>query len=188
MEQVDQKSLPSVLQLADLPPENLAANFFFRHFSPKEISFIIKSGTLLRCLRGEYLIREKEMSEDFFVVLSGKMVVTRSLYAGDEKDLGFIQPGDFFGEMAFLDGRPRSANVSCVEEGMVLRISAENFKRLSVKRPAIAYKMVRVIAITLVERLRTSNDIVEGFFSNPNKAILEFKTRLLKIQTMLQRL
>jgi len=42
------------------------------------------------------------------------------------------------------------------------------------------------IARTLAERLRTSNDMVEGFFSNPNKAILEFKTRLLKIQTMLQ--
>lgn len=168
--------------------EGLAELSFFSNFSEKEIAQILKAGMLLSCASGAHVVCEGERSRDFFVILSGQMVVTKKLYAGDERKIGFIQPGEFFGEMAFLDGLPRSANVACVEAGTVLKLSRESFERLIEKKPRIAYKIAGVIAIALTNRLRKSNDIVEGFFSNPNKAILEFKTRLLKIQTMLQRI
>ena len=165
----------------------LAAHPFFAHFSEKEGAHIVGMGSFLSCAPGELLIREKDLTRDFYVLLSGRMVVTRALYAGDEREIGYIEPGDFFGEMAFLDGRPRSASVTCVAGGAVFRLSVESFTKLIARKPGIAYKIVNIIAIALTQRLRNSNDVVENFFSNPNKAILEFKTRLLKIRTMLQR-
>ncbi|RJP17149.1 MAG: cyclic nucleotide-binding domain-containing protein [Candidatus Abyssobacteria bacterium SURF_5] len=187
-EKKERSGLSSCRAETGLWPQDLRGCSFFSHFSEKETSHLLKIGTVHQCARGEFLVREKEHSRDLFIVLSGEMVVTKTLYAGDERKLGTIEPGEFFGEMAFLDGLPRSASVSCWKEGAVFKISREAFDRLSAKKPAIAYKVTNIIAAALTERLRRSNDVVEDFFSNPNKAILEFKTRLLKIQTMLQRL
>jgi CRP/FNR family cyclic AMP-dependent transcriptional regulator len=168
-------------------PEDLANVSLFSDFLEKEIAEISKAGDFLSCVPGEYLIHEKELSHDFYVLVSGKMEVTRTLYAGDEKELGLIEPGEFFGEMAFLDGSPRSASVVCREEAIVFKLSREAFNQLVTKKPRIAYKIINVVAIMLTRRLRKSNDVLENLFSNPNKAILAFKTRLLKIQTMLQK-
>jgi CRP/FNR family cyclic AMP-dependent transcriptional regulator len=168
-------------------PEDLANISLFSDLSEKEVIEIAKAGDFLSCVPGEYLIREKDLSRDFYVLISGKMEVTRTLYAGDEKELGFIEPGEFFGEMAFLDGSPRSASVVCREKAVVFKLSREAFQHLVAKKPRIAYKMINVVAIMLTLRLRKSNDVLENLFSNPNKAILAFKTRLLKIQTMLQK-
>jgi CRP-like cAMP-binding protein len=164
-----------------------AAHSFFAQFTEKEVAHIIRMGCFLPCAPGEALVHERELTRDFYVLLSGRMVVTRTLYAGDERELGYIESGEFFGEMAFLDGLPRSASVTCIAEGSVFRLSKESFDSLIVRRPGIAYKIVGIIAVALTQRLRNSNDVVESFFSNPNKAILELKTRLLKIRTMLHR-
>lgn len=169
-------------------PHDLTNIPFFGHFSEREIAQISRTGTFHECAPNEYLLHEKDNSRDFFVLISGRMVVTRTLYAGDEKELSFIEPGEFFGEMAFLDGSPRSASVRCVEKGVFFKISRESFEHLVTRKPTIAYKMTDAIAAALTQRLRKSNDLVESFFSNPNKAIIEFKRRLLKIQTMLQRM
>jgi CRP-like cAMP-binding protein len=165
----------------------LRANRFFADFSEKEIAELLKMSTMLVFRPGEHVVREREISQDVYIILSGGIRIEKTLYAGDEKEFALLEPGEFFGEMAFLDGGPRSANVVCVEESTMLRIDRDSFEKVATERPAIAYKMTMKIARALAERLRASNDVVEGLFSNPNKAILEFKTRLMKIQTMLRR-
>jgi len=98
-----------------------------------------------------------------------------------------LGPGEFIGEMAFLSESPRSASASCIEHASLLRIEKDSFDALALEQPHIAYKITEKIACVLGERLRASNDLIEDIFSNPNKTILELKTRLLKIQTMLMR-
>jgi len=188
MGKLKKSSSPSAFTETAFSPDFLEKLTFFQRFSPKEIGQILKAGVLFECAPGQYLVRERDLTRDLFVILSGKMLVTRMLYAGDERELGSIEPGEFFGEMAFLDGYPRSASVSCLEQGVVLKISRECFEKFCYRRPAVANKILNTIAVALTQRLRKSNDIVENFFSNPNMAIIEFKTRLLKIQTMLQRM
>jgi CRP-like cAMP-binding protein len=172
---------------AKLTPSELRANRFFVDFSEREITELLRVCDVHAFKPGETVLREKDVSRDVFVVLAGTVRIGKALYAGDEKEFGSLGPGEFFGEMAFLDGGPRSANVSCVEESTVLRIDRNSFEKLAARRPGIGYKVTMKIACALAERLRASNDVVEDFFSNPNKAIVEFKTRLLKIQTMLMR-
>lgn len=172
---------------SELALSEFRANPFFSDFSEKEIAELVKVCSIETFTPGERILHEKEESRDLFVILAGRIRIGRILYAGDEKELDVLEPGEFFGEMAFIDGGPRSASVSSVEQVTVLRIGRQAFDKLAARRPAIAYKVTMKIAGALAERLRASNDVVESFFSNPNKAIVEMKTRLMKIQAMLMR-
>ena len=166
---------------------NLQANSFFANLSEKEIRELLKAGSLETYGPGDYIVRENDTSRHIYVILSGRIRIGKTLYAGDEKELTVLKPGEFFGEMGFLDEFPRSASASCVEDATVLRINRDTFQKMAQRRPTIAYKVTLTIARTLSDRLRTSNNMLEGIFSNPNRAIVELKTRLLKIQTMLLR-
>ncbi len=171
----------------NLIPADLKSNRFFSGFSEKEIGELLKSCTVHTFAPGERAVSENDASRHMFVILSGKMRIEKVLYAGDEKHLCELDAEDFFGEMAFLDGCPRSASATCVEAATLLKVDRESFDKLAVRRPRIAYKVTLKIALALGERLRASNDVVESIFSNPNKTILELRTRLLKIQSMLLR-
>jgi CRP/FNR family cyclic AMP-dependent transcriptional regulator len=170
-----------------LTPAELKSNLFFEDFSEKEIAQLLKVCSTHTFAPGEYILRESDTSHHIYIILSGEIRIGKDLYAGDDKELGILSPGEFFGEMGFLDDCPRSANASCTRESTILKVDKDSFQELANKNPAIAYNITLKIARTLAERLRKSNDLVEGMFSNPNKAILELKTRLLKIQTMLRR-
>jgi len=178
---------PKLRTSKSLVPAEVKSSRLFSGLSEKEIAELVKSCTLHTFAPGEYVLQENETSRHIFVILSGGIRIGKVLYAGDEKEFGELGAGDFFGEMAFLDGSPRSASASCIEETTLLRIDRDSFDKLAVRRPRIAYKIVSKIAVALGERLRSSNDLVEDIFSNPNKTILELKTRLLKIQSMLLR-
>jgi CRP-like cAMP-binding protein len=170
-----------------LTASDLKSNSFFRGLTDKEIIDLLGVCMVHTFKTGDHVVNENEVSRDIFVILEGSVSIGKTLYAGDERQLGVLGLGEFFGEMSFLDDSPRSASVSCLEKTTVLRIDKTSFDKLAVRKPRVAYKIMTKIAGTLGERLRDSNDLVEGIFSNPNKTILELKTRLLKIQTMLIR-
>lgn len=170
-----------------LKPSDLKTNSFFEGIAEKQIADLLDVSTIHSFAAGDYVLKENDKSRGLFVILYGKIRIGKILYAGDEKELGILGPGEFFGEMAFLDDSPRSASASCIEECTILRIEREAFDKLATRRPAIAYKVFNKISCTLAKRLRASNELVEGIFSNPNRSIVEMKTRLMKIQTMLLR-
>ena len=65
---------------------------------------------------GELVYREGDVARKLFIVASGKVMVTkRCLDTEDEKELTVLGPGDFFGEMSFVDMQPRSATVKSIE-------------------------------------------------------------------------
>lgn len=170
-----------------LSVSELRANRFFEEFMERELTALLKACEMQTFGPGECVVRELDTSDDLFVILSGKIRIGKTLYAGDEKDICVLGPGEFFGEMAFLDGEPRSATVWSVDQTVLFKLSRESFDTLVARKPMIAYKIVLKIARVLSGRLRESNDIIESMFSSPNKAIIELKARLLKIQTMLMR-
>jgi CRP-like cAMP-binding protein len=170
-----------------LTAAELKSNRFFEGLTDNEINELLKVCTVHTYNAGDHVVHENENSRDIFVILDGRISIGKTLYAGDERELGVLRSGDFFGEMSFIDDSPRSASASCLEKTSVLRIDKGSFDKMAVRKSRIAYKIMMKIARALGKRLRDSNDLVEGIFSNPNKTILELKTRLLKIQTMLVR-
>ena len=66
---------------------------------------------------GQHVFREGEGGDEFYVVLSGKVRISKMVQGVGEEALAILEPGAYFGEMALVDDTPRSADalahVSC---------------------------------------------------------------------------
>ncbi|VDP62322.1 unnamed protein product, partial [Schistosoma curassoni] len=78
---------------------------------------------------GEYIIREGELGETFFIIKSGKVRVTHTIDRTDEtKEIRQLSDGDWFGERALYTCEKRSANVISAEGGVhLLSLDRSNF-------------------------------------------------------------
>ena len=79
----------------------------------------------------------------------------------NETTLAIVNPGEFFGEMALLDGGPRSAAAKSIEDAKALVISTQNFETLREKSPQVALRIMDVLVRTLSTRLRQANKNLE---------------------------
>ncbi len=73
-----------------------------------------------------YLFHENDHSRELYVVQSGTIKITRRIGRGDI-DLAILEKGAVFGEMALIDGKPRSASAQTVSDSLVTIIDAETF-------------------------------------------------------------
>jgi CRP/FNR family transcriptional regulator, cyclic AMP receptor protein len=105
---------------------------------------------------GTVLFREGEPGREMYVVHSGKVSLSRRL--GDrEQIIALLPTGEFFGEMAILLARPRSATARVVEDAWLLVIDAKTFGAMLKTRAEIAARLVQ----TMAERLQRANQQIE---------------------------
>ena len=93
--------------------------------------------------KGKMVVIEESMGRTFFLIKSGAVKVTRMSDDGREVILAMLGEGDFFGEMALLDGEGRSANVVTIDDSVLL-----NSSTYSGKLPADLLKKNSVITIS----------------------------------------
>lgn len=106
--------------------------------------FFKKDSTIL----GEY-----ETGSALFVIISGKVKVSRESDDGKEVILTILNESDFFGEMAILDGLSRSAGVIAIEETELFIIQRTDFLNLLQEHPEISVALLQ----ELTRRLRASD-------------------------------
>lgn len=100
--------------------------------------------------RGEVLIREGDPADALYVLISGRLIVTR---ADRTSPLNEIGPGQAVGEIAFLAGGTRTATVTALRDSIVMRLGRADFDRLAANVPSIWQNLT----VTLSRRLaRTS--------------------------------
>lgn len=100
--------------------------------------------------KNQVIFLEEETGNYMYIILSGKVKVTKSTAAGKETILAIHQPGDFFGEMALLDGKTSPAAVTAMEDSKIATIYHHDFQRLLMANE----KVVRQIIQVLCSRLR----------------------------------
>jgi CRP/FNR family transcriptional regulator, cyclic AMP receptor protein len=99
------------------------------------------------------VLHENETGSALFVIISGKVKVSRGSEDGREIILTMLNESDFFGEMAILDGLNRSAGVSATEETELFLIQRADFLNLLQEHPEISVALLQELA----RRLRTSD-------------------------------
>jgi CRP/FNR family transcriptional regulator, cyclic AMP receptor protein len=104
---------------------------------------------------GAYLFRENEPGDAMCIVKQGVLNVSKVIN-GETKHVNILNAGEFCGEMALIDGSPRSANITAKEDTAVIVLSCEAYKRLRKEHPATALKIADVLLKTLSFRLRRS--------------------------------
>ncbi len=65
------------------------------------------------------------------------MKVYTKLLSGERVDLAVLWPGDFFGEMSFLTGKPRTATVETAEDSVILEVTEDQLRELVSQRPRV---------------------------------------------------
>ena len=103
---------------------------------------------------GSLLFRQGEEGDCLYVLAKGS--VTIALRHGSEsgKRIVTFAPGVVFGEMALIDGSPRSADATCDVESTVYALSRRSFETLRSAMPSVAAKLYAALAVTLSMRLR----------------------------------
>ena len=126
-----------------------------KDFTPEEIHALKQKLIFKTFKKGEIIVREGDTDRNLFFLTKGSVSVRIHLPESDRyKRLVTYSPGVTFGEIAFLDGRPRSADVWSDEDSETYLLSPDEYAVLKNETPEIAVKLVSNIALDLSERLR----------------------------------
>ena len=83
------------------------------------------------------IIEERTAAERFLIIYRGKIEITKRFENEEEFVLAVQSDGEFFGEMALLDERPRSATARALEPTIVLEIPARTSRRSCTRPPCL---------------------------------------------------
>lgn len=108
--------------------------------------------------KGETIILAEAEGDALFVIEQGQVKVSLIHEGGREVILSFLGPGEVFGELALLDGKPRSATVTATVPAILLVLRRADFLRLLLGTPQIAVSLLEELA----ERLRRTDQQLEG--------------------------
>jgi CRP-like cAMP-binding protein len=100
--------------------------------------------------RGEVLFREGASGREMYVVRTGLIGISKNVH-GAEKFLSSLGPGEFFGEMSVLSGRPRTATATVLEDAQLLVIDPKTFESMLRGNGEIALRMIKKLADRLAE-------------------------------------
>jgi CRP-like cAMP-binding protein len=107
---------------------------------------------------GDFAVHEGEVDRSFFIIWHGSFEVLVPSDEGPQR-VRLLEPGDLFGEVAFFDGLPRSADVVALEEAEALVLTQTAFQRLRLTHPRLALRFVLDLGRILGERFRASDAI-----------------------------
>ena len=106
--------------------------------------------------RGERLFGEGDAGDQLYVVLTGKIKLTRTAADGRENLLSVIGPSEMFGELSLFDPRPRTQTASALTDSRLAAIDHDALRDLLTNRPDVALHLLRALA----QRLRRTNDVM----------------------------
>jgi len=105
---------------------------------------------------GHVLFREGEVGSVMYVVQRGRVRISRQLPTG-ERTLAVLGPGEFFGEMAILNHKPRTATATALEAVQALEIGARTLEAMVMGNAELAVRLITKLA----RRLDSANAFVE---------------------------
>ncbi len=108
--------------------------------------------------KGEQLFREKDDTKGLWLIISGKIEISRMTADGWRQTLVVLPAGHFFGELSILEKRKHVASATALEDSELLLIPKEEFDDLVKSDCALALNLVVKIAIVMSKNLRRMND------------------------------
>ena len=128
----------------------------FSGLSPTELELLEHHMVTRSFQKNTIIINEGDEASTFFIIITGAIKVFLSNEEGKEIIINAQGPGDHFGELALLDGAPRSASVITTEKSTIGVISKEDFHNVLSRNTDLALNLIR----ELTRRVRFLSDNV----------------------------
>jgi CRP-like cAMP-binding protein len=135
----------------------LLASPFFQHMGNDEVDEIIGFAVERRVLRGTVIFSKGDEGSSMMAVLAGRVRISAVSADGKEVTLNTIRAGEIFGEIALLDGKPRSADATAQEDTVLMVVERRQFLPFLLRNPALVERLLAV----LCDRLRRTSLVLE---------------------------
>lgn len=126
---------------------------FFGELDPQDREAIRSRAGRRRFEAGATLMYEGQVGTEVLVLVAGRVKVTYLTSEGREVILDFRGPGELLGEMAVIDGKPRSNTVAAIEAVEALTLSAAEFKALVANSPSLSDQLLQ----NMIRRFRDAD-------------------------------
>jgi CRP/FNR family transcriptional regulator, cyclic AMP receptor protein len=157
----------------------LARHEFFCELSPPVIDRLAAHAHLSTYSSGQPIFRKGEEGLGLIAVLSGVVKISTPSAEGKEITLNLIGPNEIFGEIALLDGGPRTADATAMTRCQLLKLDRRDFASVLQDEPALAIRLLALVA----RRLRQTSEQVEDItFADPPKRLAKALLRLADMQ------
>jgi CRP-like cAMP-binding protein len=112
--------------------------------------------------KGQVIFNEGSRSDFAFIIENGQVEVTRRRKDGNVEVLDILGQNDIFGEMGMVDGGPRTATITALENSKVTMISREDLNAMTRKDPKAWFPIVKAMSA----RLRRSTTKEKKYLRN----------------------
>lgn len=130
---------------------------FFVDFTDNEIATIATIIKKKDFKTGDTVFKESEDGQSMYVIRKGEVKACKTAPDGELFTLTMMKDGDIFGEMSFLDGRPRSASIVAISDLETYVMEKRDFETLVDGNPRLTYKLLRNIVFTIHSIVRGMN-------------------------------
>ena len=153
------------------PQELLRLHPFFSGLSAGDIDKLAARSSSRRLPAGRLVFHKGAPGDGLYGVLSGRIAFTMNSLEGRTLTLNALGPGEFFGEIALLDGKERTADATAATDCELLIVPRRSLFSLLERRPDLCIDLL----VVLCERLRRTNEQVEDL------AFLDLEARIAKV-------
>jgi CRP-like cAMP-binding protein len=149
----------------------------FEHLASEELEHLSNLLHSRRYARGEVIFHQGDVGTALFIIRKGQVAIRLSSPDGKEATLALLERGDFFGELALLDGEPRSTDAVAREETELLSLQRESFRGYLESSPQVALDLLA----SLSRLVRRVTQLVH------DATFLDARTRLIRVLLELAR-
>jgi CRP-like cAMP-binding protein len=131
---------------------------FLSALAPAQLRMVARLAREIEVPERHELFAKREDADVMFIVLAGRVKIFTSSSGRKKKTFAYLTAGDFFGEMALIEGTTRTASAQAVESSRLLVIRKRDFQQLLTREPRLALYLLKVVCA----RLRLANEEIEG--------------------------
>jgi signal transduction histidine kinase len=155
--------------------DHFSKNRLFEGIRPELLEEVAPELRIVRLHEGDVIFREGDPGDSLYLVGSGSVQISKRGRGGNQETLAFIQSGNFFGEMALLDGEPRSAMATAAEETILGTVTEETFQHILELAPnrlhmnflrSVSERLRQVNSHFITEVMRTERLSLVGSMAN----------------------
>jgi CRP/FNR family cyclic AMP-dependent transcriptional regulator len=138
------------------PSDLLAGVDLFAAMQPDELERLATASRREELRRGDTLFHEGDEADRLYVVVQGRIAISKRSIDGRESVVALMEEGDLFGEMGLFQPQGRSAEARALEPSTVLAVAFAPVREIYQERPELLWGVVSLLA----DRLRIMDDVL----------------------------